>query len=270
MIFTRLMNKLILTAAVVLSLLFSACLIQPYQHQNLPRDTPEEETIQQHDLFTEKGQSKNESTTPAIKPSVKDDFYYVDKPHWAHMPITYYLNEKQCGPYEATRIKRALGSIINATNNAVTFKKVNSSVAADINVSCTFVENCYETSVDIYSDYVIRYETICKHELGLTKAIIEGNIITEADIGLFGLAGFAETKHEGPSGFYVGTCGHTITETHELLHAFGYHHSQDNNSIMYPDADVFGLITQQSGACKGSEKQIDKDIVEDMIKTYSG
>ena len=266
------MRKLLFIATIMAVLLVSGCTTQIYPAASSPKETageqPQQQTLPEETAWQPIG--GNESAAPGTKPGAKDEFYYADKLHWTHMPITYYLNEKQCGPYETTRIKRALGSIINATNNIVTFKKVNSSVAADINVSCTFVEKCYETSVDIYSDYVIRYETICKHELGLTKAIIEGNIITEADIELFGLAGFAETKHEGPSGFYVGTCGHTITETHELLHAFGYHHSQDNNSIMYPDADVFGLITQQSGACKGSEKQIDKDIVENMIKTYSG
>ena len=261
------MNKLFLISAVLFVLASAGCEIQAHNAQN--PETPQQAAPTENEPPQALPYQLIQTIENATNSTEQNDFSSAQSPHWSHMPVTYSLNEKQCGSYEATRIKRALGSIINATNSAVTFKKVNSSVAADINVSCTFVENCYKTSVDIYSDYVIRYETICKHELGLTKAIIEGKIITNAEIELFGLAGFAETKHEGPSGFYVGTCGHTITETHELLHAFGYPHSSDNSSIMYPDADVFGLITQQSGACKGSEKQIDTNIVEDLIKTYS-
>ena len=260
------MNKLFLISVALLVLAAAGCEIQANTARN-PETAQQEAAPTENEPPQALPSQPVQTTENATNSTEQNDFSSAQSPHWAHMPVTYSLNEKQCGSYEATRIKRALVNIIKATNNLVSFKKVNGT--ADIDISCTLLENCYKTSVEIYNEYVVRYETICQHELGLTKTIIYGNTITKADITLYGLAGFAETKGQGPSGFYVGTCGHSITETHELLHAFGYSHSQDNRSIMYPDADFFGLITQKSGACKGSEKHIDGDIAEDLIKTYS-
>lgn len=255
------MNRLVLAVAVAVVVLASGCTVQEARQQQIPPPLPEEAPVQQ----------PNGGTSTAVVKASDDVFSYVDKPHWGHMPVTYsVLNEKECGAYEANRIKRAFADITNSTNGAVYFRKVNSTESADIGISCSFVENCYRTSVEVYTDYSIRYETICGHQLGVTSTTLLGSQIVKADIGLFGLAGFAETKGEGPSGFYVGTCGHAITELHELLHAFGYPHSADNSSIMYPEADTFSLITQKEGACIGSGRDIDKAIVEDLVRAYSG
>ncbi len=200
--------------------------------------------------------------------SSRDDYSRVNRLHWAHMPVTYrILNEEECGRYESTRIRRAFSAITNVTNSVVYFAQANDS--ADIELTCVFIEDCYKKSVEIYSDYVVRYETICNHELGLARTTTEGNIIRKAEIYLYGLAGFAETKREGPSGFYVGTCGHADTEIHELLHAFGYKHSEDNSSMMYYKSDTFGLSIRKEGECQGSKREIDRSIVEDLVKTYT-
>ena len=259
--------------AIMLLFAIAACSQQPSQTAQLPQQTAQQqvlplETAQQQTPQNEEQISSPEPEQPPEQPEPQDTFYHVQKPHWTHMPISYsILNEKECGLYEATRIKRAFSDIMLATNNSASFQKVNNS--ADIEITCTFLENCYTTSVEITNEYVIRYETICGHRLGLAKTTVEGNRIINANIELAGLAGFAETKREGPSGFYVGTCGHTTTEIHELLHAFGYGHSEDNNSIMYSEADTFGLTTQKPGACQGSKRPIDKDIAEDLVSTYS-
>ncbi len=257
------MNRLVLAAVVAVVVFASGCSVAE-KVQNIPSQQPpmpEEVPVQQ---------PSSETTAAVIKTS-EDAFSYVDKPHWAHMPVTYsVLNEGECGSYESTRIRRAFGEIMNATNNVVSFRKVNSTESADIEITCSFVENCYKTSTEITDDYTVRYETICGHKLGVTSTTLQGNKIVRADIKLFGLAGFAETKREGPSGFYVGTCGHAITEVHELLHAFGYQHSADNSSIMYPEADAFSLITQKEGACIGSSRAIDSTIIDDLVRTYSG
>lgn len=262
------MRKLVL-AAVILAVAFASGCIALEEEQP-QRQLPQEEIIPQP---LEEPVREVEPETPAVeavKPGIDDEFSHVNKPHWGHMPLAYsILNEEECGKYESNRIGRALADITNVTDNVVSFRKVNNNETADIEVSCTFIEKCYKVSTEITDDYTVRYETICGHKLGVTSATLLGNLIVKADIELFGLAGFAETKREGPSGFYVGTCGHAITEVHELLHAFSYPHSDDNSSIMYPSADAFSLVTQKEGVCIGSDKEIDTAIVEDLVRTYS-
>lgn len=251
------MNRLVLAAIVAAVVFASGCAVQQAQQPAVQPPLPEEVPVQQ----------PIENVSTAV---VTDDaFSYVDRPHWRHMPVVYSLDESACGSYETSRIKRAFADITNSTKGIVYFRKANSTEPADISITCTFVENCYKTSVDVYSDYTVRYETICGHQLGIARTIFQGSRILNSSIEMFGLAGFSETAGKGPSGFYVGTCGHAITEVHELLHAFGYPHSADNSSIMYPEADTFSLITQKEGACIGSSREIDTSIADDLVKTYS-
>ncbi|MBI2176692.1 hypothetical protein HYU40_05110 [Candidatus Woesearchaeota archaeon] len=257
-----------LLAVVVVTVVFaSGCAV--LEDKQLQQQAPQEEFIQQPgELVSEV--VPEAPAAEAVKPGAKDEFSYIDRPHWGHMPLAYsILNEQECGRYESNRVRRALADIMNETGNVVSFRKANASEAADIEISCSFIEDCYKITTDITDEYTIRYETICGHKLGVTSTTLLGSRIVKADIEMFGLAGFAETNHEGPSGFYVGTCGHAITEVHELLHAFGYPHSDDNSSIMYPSADTFSLVTQEEGACVGSGREIDNAIVEDLVRTYT-
>ena len=273
-------TELSLFTLILVTLLLSAC-IQQAQTGSSPEIVP---TSQIQDLqpknqydrapdnnLSEKAivnSSSSANRTMVAGGSSSDDYAHVKKPHWTHMPVTYrILNEEECGGYESNRIRRALSALTNATNGIVYFAQANDS--ADIEFTCIFIEDCYEKFVEIYSDHVVRYETICNHELGLARTSTEGNTIKKAQVYLYGLAGFAETKREGPSGFYVGTCGHADTEIHELLHAFGYKHSEDNSSIMYYKSDTFGLSIRKEGACQGSKREIDKSIVDDLVKTYA-
>ncbi len=263
-----------LLALISITLLLSACIqAQTEGSSEIKSDThvPEVRQANQSNIKITSDTLINESFLKReVVPQdsgINDDFSYVSKPHWTHMPVTYkILNEEECGRYETTRIRRAFSDLTNATNGVVYFAQLNDSV--DIELTCIFIEDCYKRSVEISSDYVIRYETICEHELGLTRTTAEENEIRKAEIYLYGLSGFAETKREGPSGFYVGTCGHADTEIHELLHAFGYKHSEDNSSIMYYKSDTFGLSIRKVGECQGSKGEIDKSIVDDLIKTY--
>lgn len=261
------MNRFLLAAVFVAVVFASGCAV--LEERQPQQQIRQEEFIQQPEEEPAGGVGPEAPAAEVVRPSIEDEFSHIDRQHWGHMPVTYsVLNEKECGAYEANRIKRAFADMTNSTNGAVYFRKVNSTESADIGITCSFVENCYKIYVEVYTDYSIRYETICGHKLGVTSTALLGNRILKADIELFGLAGFAETKREGPSGFYVGTCGHAITEVHELLHAFGYPHSDDNSSIMYPSADTFSLVTQKEGACVGSGREIDNAIVEDLVMTY--
>ncbi len=263
------MNKIVLAAVIAAVVFSSGCAVLEKEPQQ--QRIPQEELAP---LQWEEPVSGVEPEAPAVetvRPGIEDEFSHVSKPHWGHMPLAYsILNEEECGRYESNRIRRALADITNVTSNAVSFRKANASEAADIEISCSFIDNCYKITTEITDEYSARYETICGHKLGVTSTTLLGNRIVKAGIELFGLAGFAETKREGPSGFYVGTCGHAITEVHELLHAFGYPHSDDNSSIMYPSADVFSLVTQKEGACVGSDREIDNAIVDELVSTYSG
>ena len=200
-----------------------------------------------------------------------DDFYYLDDLHWTHMPITYFIvNEEECGSYEANKIKKGFDAIENVTEGVVSFKKID--MFADIDITCSFIENCYKYEVDIREEegIVYRYETICSHKKGIASIKnINGNKILKADIEMIGLAGFAETTGKGSSGFYIGSCGHPTTEIHEILHTFGYGHIDDEDSIMYYQEDAIGFTIQEEGACVGKRKYIDQEITEDLIEKYS-
>ena len=189
--------------------------------------------------------------------------------HWPKLPVTYYLtNQEECGDYEVNKIKRAFLEIENSTGGTVKFEKANN--PADINITCFFLEGCYEKRVEIDEEkgLIYRYETICAHNRGLAKTITERKEIIGAEIYLYGLAGFSETTGSGMSGFFVGSCGHPTTEIHEILHTFGFGHKDDPKSIMYYAEDSIGYTIMDEGECLESEKEIDKDIVEKMIRVY--
>jgi len=192
---------------------------------------------------------------------------------WASLPITYYVtNENKCGRFETRQIEKAFDRVTEATEGIVTFKKVDK--PANIDVRCTLIEDCYSKSTDIQREgdtvVVYRYESICKHTLGIAQITeLKGNQISKATIEIIGLAGFVETTGRGTSGFYVGTCGGTDIEVHEILHVFGYQHLDDPNSIMYYAGDVMGFTIREEGQCLMSKKEIDKVITDDLISTYS-
>ena len=200
----------------------------------------------------------------------KDNFPQ-QKDHWTHMPLTYkILNKEQCGTYESSKIKRGFDKIQKATNNTVSFKETTEE--ADIELRCSFIENCYKFEIDIDREAgtISKSESICAHKRGIARIIKKvDEKILKAEIELIGLAGFAETSRKGTSGFYIGSCGHATTEIHEILHTFGYGHNQDPNSVMYFQEDSVSLTLQKPGDCMGSNKPIDDYIIQDLIDTYS-
>jgi hypothetical protein len=202
---------------------------------------------------------------PAKEP-IKEELKVL---HWGHMPITYYIsNEEECGDYEARKIIRGFNEVENATKGAVFFEKIDQ--PADINIKCSFIEDCYRYWVDVQETKIYRYESICNHIKGtawITRA--RGYEILNAEIELIGLAGFAETNYgRGSSGFYIGSCGHATTEVHEILHTFGFGHKNDTKSIMYYAEDSVLYTLQEPGACIGKRKTIDQNIVNGLIQIY--
>ncbi len=212
----------------------------------------------------------NDSSSFAVVEPSEDTFSAVEGLHWTRMPVTYSVqNEAECGNYEVRKISRAFDAISSATNGSVYFEKVKAE--GDIVFRCSFIEDCYGlvTEIDDDAKLVYHYERICEHNKGIATTRFLGNKILGAEIEMFGLAGFSETSGKGTSGFYIGSCGHPTTEIHEILHAFGYGHSDDSKSIMYYAEDSVGTVIQEEGACLGKRKEIDAEIIEGILSTYS-
>ena len=215
-----------------------------------------------------------ETTTYEIVQELPEPDYVAEKPieglHWDHMPLTYYFQDKEyCGDYEARRIVRAFQEIQSATNGSVSF--VESFDSGDIKLNCSFIEDCYKKTVDIRREEGITYttESICGYSKGLASYYMQGELLTRADIQFFGLAGFAETDYDGPSGFSVGSCGHINTEIHEILHVLGFGHDSSPESIMYYAEDGVGLTIHDKNECLNSKKEIDAYIIKELKEKYS-
>jgi len=193
-----------------------------------------------------------------------------DKLQWGHLPVTYFItNEDECGSYESRRINRAFEEVTTSTDGIVTFKKIEED--ADINVTCTFIKDCYKKWTDVRREenIVYRYESICQHTKGLAGIReTNNNEIKKAEIFLIGLDGFVETTNRGASGYYVGSCGHITTEIHEILHTFNYKHEQSPLSIMYYATELVGFTIQNEGSCIGSKRDIDIRIRDQLKKDY--
>ncbi|MBI2452105.1 matrixin family metalloprotease [Candidatus Pacearchaeota archaeon] len=209
--------------------------------------------------------------------NIEDEFSNINLPHWTHAPITYkIINEKECGTYESRMIQKAFNEIENSTKGIIKFEKIDYS--PDIEIRCSFIEDCYEKKIDmgnVGSDSYTKEitEKICGYDAGYAQITeFQNNRILKAEIELIGLAGFAETHNIGPSGFSVGRCGYPDLEIHEILHVFGYEHTEENRSIMSPIVDNssrIGLATYGAGDCKDAIISIDDWIIKDLIKTYS-
>ncbi len=198
------------------------------------------------------------------------ELYQKKKVQWEKMPLAYQiLNKDDCGAYETRKIGRALARIQEATNNVVQFQEVEED--ANLEFRCKFIKDCYKKKIDIRREegVIYEYESICPHEAGIAKITdYQGFTIKKATIDIIGLAGFAETSGHGASGFYVGSCGHPAVEIHEILHTFGFGHTNNSESIMYHQAELVPYTILQEGACTGSEKKIDLEIIDDLLFIY--
>ena len=217
-------------------------------------ETMEEEEIAIDENITEEiveEVSTKEKTD--VSESEDDDKFKTEGLHWTHMPITYNIFNPShygvdCGPYESNKIRKGFSRIQNDTNGVVHFKEIENLEDADIVVSCAYIKGCYEYNAKQVGDYIYYTESICGYDKGIaTITESEGNNILKAEIVMVGLFGFSETRNKEASGFYIGSCGHPSTEIHEILHAFGYEHVNDDNSIMYFQDDEIGATKLNAG-----------------------
>ncbi|MDO8511399.1 MAG: matrixin family metalloprotease [Nanoarchaeota archaeon] len=196
--------------------------------------------------------------------------YGQKKVWWENMPITYQImNEDECGDYEVGQINRALEKIEEAADGIVKFAEVDQD--ANIELSCEFIKDCYSKKIDIRKEEGIIYESeeICSHAAGTAQITkLEGFKIKKAKVTLIGLDGFSETSGNGASGFYIGSCGHTTVEVHEILHTFGFGHTNNSQSVMYHQTELVPYTIQKEGACIGSDRIIDQEIIDELLFVY--
>lgn len=152
---------------------------------------------------------------------------------WSHMPISYSI-EKTCGQSRIKKIKSAINEISAATDGAIIFIEISQN--ADIKINCTSL---------------IKKEAN-RRKAAQTSATIRGNVIQSAQILSY------------PS---LGSCNIPMTETHELLHAFGFSHSVDKSSVMY---ELAVNCKQLSDKKEQTGTYIDSDIISKLKSTYYG
>ncbi len=177
-------------------------------------------------------------TTPTGKAVMQEDsFSSVNSPHWTHMPLTYSI--KNCKNQET--IKTALFQIQAQTDDSVRFQETEN---PDLKISCEILENCYQNKTERRWFWIITTEAICEHEAGTAQITkLKRNKILNAEINL--------KETEKPD-----NCSETAI--HEILHTFGFQHSESPESIMYPE--------KVSDSC--SEK-IDAEIISELMQKYS-
>ncbi len=160
-------------------------------------------------------------TVPQFYPNMK----------FNHNEITYTI-EQICPEKTRQRVLSAFIELSNQTNNLIKFIPTNNQ--PDIEVICS--ENSTES---ISEEYFVAGE-------GGAKEIVFTGKYSVISNGTIYLYENKETKE----------CDWPNVEIHELLHVFGFDHSTDSESLMYP------YLT----SC---EQKLDKDILDNLIEIYS-
>ncbi|MFZ5954796.1 MAG: matrixin family metalloprotease [Nanoarchaeota archaeon] len=164
-----------------------------------------------------------------VMPELVDYYSTVDYIHWNHMPLTYYFNEPNasignlnCTQYQIKRVKDAFQIFENETDNLIYFREEKEN--PDIKILCYGVKPS--------EDYMIMGE-------GSFEFI--DKMILRAELNFF--------NHRNCGTF-------PDIEIHEILHIFGFRHSEDKTSIMYPIENT----------C--DHNKIDEEIIEKLKQTY--
>jgi hypothetical protein len=149
-----------------------------------------------------------------------------------HNLISYKI-DPNCRTEKTERVIQAFNDISEDTENIIRFYQ--SSDNPDIDVSCSSGEEILDDS-----------EFFIAGEGGAKEIIQTGryNIITKGVILL----------NENPHGF--NECNWPNVEIHELMHVFGFDHSSDPNSLMYPYLE----------SCN---QKLDNSIKQELKRLYS-
>lgn len=209
--------KIILNIFIVLLIVFVLLIGAYFLYQNIPGE-PKSINMISEPLKLEVGNLSYE--VKQFHPNMK----------FNHNSISYNI-DSGCDNDKKKRMLEAF-SELKENVKVINFHSV--SERADIEVSCS--EYTYQKEKDFF----------IAGEGGAKEIIQTGkyNVITNGVILL----------HGNPHGFYK--CEWPNIELHELLHVFGFDHSKDEYSLMYPYLE----------SC---DQKLDKSIVNDLKKLYS-
>jgi hypothetical protein len=167
---------------------------------------------------------------------IKDDYYYLKKLHWGHMPITYSFYN-YCS--NTDRLIKSFEEFNRSTNGSVYFISTNST-SPDIRIIC-FSNQSSES--DYYTEIL--------GESGLNN--IKNNLIVDSTIAFY------------PT---ISSCGYfPIVELHEILHSFGYNHINKISSIMYNTTDNCKWLYENQDI--NGPLRIDDNISQELIEMYN-
>ncbi len=180
----------------------------------------------------------------------EDNYAFAkDKFHWGHMPVTYSYGEKCIGPI-IKRIEWVFEDIKNRTENLVTLEEVEGE--ADINFICSPNKNVRSTQLGpghYMDEYTYGLTTPSYYE--------DENLLINADIEFWSVS---ENMRPASCALYPSL------EAHEILHTFGFDHSDDSEiySVMYALGGG-GCIARDDLITRNGETFYPEDKIDDEI-----
>lgn len=162
--------------------------------------------------------------------SISGKLQFYPNMKFNHNKISYEI-DSACEAEKQQRFITALNEIQNQVNEISFYNSENNS---DIKISCSPGEEQTE------SDYFIAGEGGAKEVIQTEKY----NVITNGVVLLYG-----DPKNSLK-------CDYPNVELHELMHVFGFFHSSNENSLMYPYLE----------SC---DQKLDSEIIEELKKLYA-
>lgn len=205
--------------------------------------SPKEETITGRVVGDDEVDVEDVGNNVDIVDNINSDEDSNRELHYIHTDLTYaFLDESSCGKVQALRVRWAFEELQNQTNNLLTFEEIT---------------NIEETDAEADRADIADINIICRREVPL--ADISGYVVageaTYEHIGNEITRGFIYFYNTGASGSYGGGCvRYPDTEIHEILHSFGFEHSNNSESIMFPYS-----------SCK---YKIDKETLDKLEEIY--
>lgn len=147
------------------------------------------------------------------------DLQFFPNMRFNHNVITFTIDQN-CDLEKKEKMGLAFSRIEKDTDNTIIFKKINDKDIADLTVTCN------ESTPQVREDYFIAGE-------GGATSIIKSDLFHIIEKGVV-LLYYKQEK----------ACLNYNIELHELLHVFGFKHSENRMSIMYPTTQCGQIFTQ--------------------------